>query len=604
MMDIPAPLSVPLPRRRFSYSFGAARNDLIAGATVAAIAVPQAIAYALIAGVDPRYGLYSAIVVTIVAAVLGSSSHLINGPTNAISLVVFSALAPFAGSPDGITALFLLGIIAGTMQMLVAAFRLGDLTRYVSESVILGFMAGAGLLIAIGQIGNFIGAAKKGTGDQSVLMNTWLTLSQGTFNVRAFGLGVATIVVVLVLHKLITRYRLPRLDMLAGLVLVSFVAARYGWSLPSSSGKTAVAVVGAIPAALPSFHLPDLSLAWLWRLLNGALAVALLGLLEALAVAKSIATYTREPLDYNRQCFAEGAANVVGGLFHALPGSGSLTRSAINYQAGAVTRASGIYSGIIVALVVLALGPYARFIPKSVLAGLLFITAARLIDWKRLAYAIKASRFDAALVAVTALTAVFIDVEDSILVGVALSIILFLPRASQPAMRELIVSEQRIIRERQPGEARQPGLLIYDVEGELFFGAAPRFMHYLNDILAEAELTQIAYVVLRLRRTRNPDMVIVEHLEHFLRDAQARGVTVLLAGLRPDLLRILDNVGLLKTFPAVRLFPEEDHVFSATLRAVRYANELASHTQAQRTAAGSTGSPPAVSDYDPDYYLV
>ncbi len=407
------------------------RSDVIAGATVAAIAVPQAIAYALIAGVDPRYGLYSAVVITIVASLLGSSWHLINGPTNAISLLVFGALASFAGHVDAYEALFLLGIIAGSIQILIAVFKLGDLTRYVSESVILGFMAGAGLLIAVGQIGNFVGAAKKGTGDQSVLMNTWLTLSGGTFNPRSIGLGIGTIVVVLLLHKLIVKHKLPRVDMLAGLILASLAAAYFGWSSPASGGKTLVSVVGTVPAALPAFHIPRIDLAWFGRLVTGAVAIALLGLLEALAVAKSIATYTRQPLDYNRQCLAEGVGNLVGGFFQALPGSGSLTRSAINYQAGAVTRASGIYSGIIVAVVVLLLGPYARFIPKSVLAGLLFITAARLIDWKRLAYAIRASRFDAILVAATAFTAIFIDVEDSILVGVALSILLFVPRASE-----------------------------------------------------------------------------------------------------------------------------------------------------------------------------
>ncbi len=245
-------------------------------------------------------------------------------------------------------------------------------------------------------------------------------------------LGIGTIAIVLLIHKLVAKYKFPRIDMLAGLLLVSAVAAYFGWSSPGAGGKTIVAVVGAIPAALPTFHIPTIDLPLFLRLLKGAVAIAFLGLLEALAVAKSIATYTREPLDYNRQCLAEGTGNVVGGFFQALPGSGSLTRSAINFQAGAITRAFGVYSGIIVAIVVVLLGPYARFIPKSVLAGLLLITAARLIDWKRLGYAIRASRFDAALVAVTAFTAIFIDVQDSILVGVALSIVMFIPRASRP----------------------------------------------------------------------------------------------------------------------------------------------------------------------------
>jgi SulP family sulfate permease len=304
------------------------------------------------------------------------------------------------------------------------------------------------------------------------------------------------------------------------------------------------------------------------------LAISFLGLLEALAVAKSIATHTRQSLDYNRQCLAEGIGNLVGGFFQSLPGSGSLTRSAINYQSGAITRMSGIYASLIVGIAVLALGPYARFIPKSALAGLLFITAARLIDWKRLAYAVRASRFDAILVFATAFAAVFISVEDSILIGVAISLLLFVPRVSKLGIRELIVTPERVVREREPDDPRSSSLLIYDLEGELFFGAAPELDHYLDEIKQETISTNIKYVVLRLRRTRTPDVVAIEHLERFLRDAEKRGVTVLLAGVRPNLAEILRNVRFNEWLPPDRIYPEKDETFSATLNAVRHAYRL------------------------------
>ena len=595
-------MSLPLIPR--TYSAATFRSDLIAGATVAAIAIPQAIAYALIAGVDPKFGLYSAIVITIVASILGSSSHLINGPTNAISLVIFSSLASFDERFSSFQALFLLGIIAGTIQILISVLKLGDLTRYVSESVILGFMAGAGLLIGVGQIGNFLGAAKKGTGDQSVLYRTWLTVSEGwPYNWRAIALGVATILLVVGFRKLIIKYKLPKVDMLVGLIIFTLVAVALGWtSAIGPKGKALVSVVGAVPAALPSFHIPEISWDWFGRLIKGALAVSLLGLLEALAVAKSIATYTRQPLDYNRQIIAEGIGNVVGGFFQSLPGSGSLTRSAINFQSGAVTRASGVYSGIIVAIVVILFGPYARFIPTPVLAGLLFITAARLIDWKRLGYAIRASKFDAALVLITAFTAIFISVEDSILVGVAASIILFVPRAARPGIRELVVTPERVVRERLLDDSRETSLLIYDLEGEAFFGAAPELHKYFAKILDETTRTGIKYVVLRLRRIRNPDAVAVEHLEQLLHDAEKQGVTVLLAGLRPEFVKILDNVGLTNWFVKGHIFPEEQQTFSATLRAVRYAYKLI-HEKAV-TEGVPTTAPALHEDKEPSYYLV
>jgi SulP family sulfate permease len=354
--------------------------------------------------------------------------------------------------------------------------------------------------------------------------------------------------------------------------------------------------VGAVPAALPAFHIPQINWGWFGQLARSAIAIALLGSLEALAVAKSIAAYTRQPLDYNRQIIAEGVANLVGGFFQALPGSGSLTRSAVNYQAGAVTRVSGIYAGMIVALTVLLLGPYARFIPKAVLAGLLFITAARLIDWKRLAYAVRATRFDAGLILITALTAIFISVEDSILVGVVASIVLFVPRAARPTLRELVVTSERVVRERLAQDSRDTSLLIYDLEGELFFGAAPRLQAHLSVILQEARHGRISHLILRLRRARHPDVVAIEQLDHFVRDAQVAGIEVLLAGLSTEFVKILDNVGLIKRLGSANVFPEDDRDYSATLRAVRYAHGLI-QGQGLGNAPRNGSSPPA-------YYLV
>jgi SulP family sulfate permease len=588
---------------RFEYDGPTFRADLTAGATVAAIAIPQAIAYALLAGVDPKFGLYSAIVNTIVAAILGSSSHLINGPTNAISLVVFSALASFHEPVSSYEALFLVGTAAGIVQILIGVLRLGDLTRYVSESVVLGFMAGAGLLIGVGQIVNFLGTSDKGAAYSSAVYRAWFAATHGgDYNWRAIALGAATVVLVVALRRVIQRFKLPRVDMLTGLIVFSLAAAWLGWTAPGDpAAQSLVSVVGAVPGALPAFHIPRMiNWDWVSPLARSVVAIALLGALEALAVAKSIASYTRQPLNYNRQIVAEGISNVVGGFFQGLPGSGSLTRSAINYQAGAVTRASGIYAGVIVAFAVVLFGPYARFIPKSVLAGLLFITAARLIDWRRLNYALRATRFDAALILLTGLTALFVSVEDSILVGVVASIVLFVPRAARLVIRELIVTPERVLRVRLPGEPRDPSLLIFDLEGELFFGAATQLHDRLSETLEEAALTGARFMVLRLRRSRHPDVVAIEQLEQFLRDARLGGITVLLAGLSPDFVKIMENVGLTRRIEADRLFPEDDREYSATLRAVRHAYGM------MRAASRGTvpGDPDAEEVETPVYYLV
>jgi sulfate permease, SulP family len=559
------------------YQWAHARKDLLAGVTVAAISLPQAMAYALIAGVDPRFGLYSAIVVTAVASVFGSSSHLINGPTNAISLVVFSALAfldPDARF-DAYQATFLLCIMVGIVQILIAVFRLGDLTRYISESVVLGFMAGASCLIALGQLGNLFGLHDQGSGHQHVLLRVWLTLTQGgPLNIDALGISVGTIVLVVALGRLRKTYRLPQMEMLLTLIFVAVVAALFGWSMPGPNAKTVVAVIGNVPAGLPAPHIPAIKFSWVKELSSSALAIAFLGLLEALAIAKSIANQTRQSLDYNRQCMAEGLANLTGGFFQCLPGSGSLTRSAINFQSGAVTRVSGVFAAATVAVVLLSFAPLARYVPKAALAGLLLVTAAKLVDWRRLRLALRASGYDAGLIFITAFCALFISVESSILIGVALSIVLFVPRAARLRCSELVVTTEGVVRERLAEDPRCDALILYDLEGEMFFGAAPELDRYFKELKERALSKGIHVIVVRLKRTRNPDMVCLERLEHFVEDLKTIGITVLLCGVRPELAKAMKNMGFSNWLPPDQVFPEEDEKDSATIKAVRHAYEL------------------------------
>ena len=591
--------------KRVNYDGVKARRDLIAGLTVAAVSLPQGITYALVAGVDPKFGVYSSIVVTFIASVFGSSSHLINGPTSAISLLVFSSLAFL--DPENRTvlfeALFLLGVLVGTFQILIAVFRLGDLTRYISESVILGFLFAAAILIAVGQLGNALGVKDRGTGRMPVLKRTYLTLFQGdAINYRALILSVATVVLAVVLRRLVKRYGLPQIDLLAVLVLAALIAYVAGWSTEDRSGNTAVALTAKIPQSLPFPHIPDVQLGEVGQLSKGALAIAFIGLLEALSIAKAIAYQSGQKLDYNRQILAEGLANLTGGFFQAVPGSGSVSRSPINFQAGAVSRFSGVIASIAVAVAVLLFAPLLHYMPRAALAGLLLITAARLIDYQRLFYTLKASRYDAGLVVITALTGVLIDLDTAVLLGVALSILLFVPRAAKLKARELVVARERVVRERVPADPADPSIIIYDFEGELFFGAAPELERYLEALGERIRHDDIKFLVLRLKRVRHPDAVVIERIEKFVRDETDRGVTVLLAGVQTDLWTLLTNVGFDEWFPTERVFPEEEEEFSATLKAVRYAHALRGFDESNEpvTAAAVSGN----GDSQSYYYLV
>ena len=265
-----------------------------------------------------------------------------------------------------------------------------------------------------------------------------------------------------------------------------------------------------------------------------------------------------------------------------------------------MSRFSGVIAAGTVALVVLLFAPSARFVPKAALAGLLLVTASRLIDWKRLGYAMRASRYDAGLVLVTALSAVFISVEFSILIGVALSFLLFVPRAALLRWSELVVSSERVVRERVADDPPCTAMLLYDLEGELFFGAAPELDRCFEELKRRIRDGRIHFVVLRLKRTRNPDMVALERFDHFLHDMKKQGTTVLLCGVRPDFAKAMKNLGFEMWFPADQVFPEEQEKFSATLKAVRHVHELFKDNPCPHCQQNGVGA----TDRHAHYYLV
>jgi sulfate permease, SulP family len=580
------------------------RKDLLAGLTVAALSLPQSMAYALLAGVDPRFGLYTAIVFTAVAGIFGSSNHLINGPTGATALVVFSALAIFEPEArlDAFQAMFLLAIMIGVVQIAIAVTKLGDLTRYISESVVTGFIIGAATLTIIGQVANTLGVKAQGTGRQHVLHRLYLTLTQkAPINAKAVAISAGAIVLAIVSRKIVRRLKLPQLDMLFVFIAITLAAYFAGWSTPAPGAKPAIELIETVPSSLPRPHIPEVKLAWALDLSSSAAAIAVLGLLEALAIAKAIAQKSGQRLDYNRQILAEGLGNLVGGFFRCMPGAGSLSRTAINYQAGAVTRFSGVFTAVVVAVTVLVFAPLASYVPKALLAGLLIVAAARLFDLKRLRYILRGSFYDGVLLIATAFSAVAIDIEFAILIGAAVSIFWYITRASKLKDAELIVTPERVVRARISSDPESRGVLIYDFEGELFFGAAPDFEHFLEEAAQAAKERAIKYIVLRLKRVRNPDVVALEVLDLFLADAQRQGLKVLLTGVRPELFAALTQIGITERYSLDFIFREEERDYSATLKAIRRAYELAA---IEARAAGKAPDWENLKAAELAYYLV
>jgi SulP family sulfate permease len=555
-----------------AYSWQSLGGDLMAGLTVATVAVPQAMAYATLAGLPPQYGLYTAIVMTAVGALLDSSRQLINGPTNALAIALLSALT-VVPADERLSAAFLLAFLVGVVQLGIALLRLGDLTRYVSQSVIVGFTVGAGTLLVLDQTKNLFGWRAMGEGDDHFLKRFWLSLTMGGgIHWPTFLIGAGTIAIVLAVRQLNhwLRRRGARFPLPQHLVAV-IIMALLVWVFRLD--EEGVKIVGFVPSGLPSFQLPELKWDHVHLLAGSAFALAMLGLLEAVAMAKSIASVTGQKLDINQQCLSEGAANLAGSFFQCFPGSGSLTRSAVNQQAGAVSQWSGVFAAVAVAATVLLLVPLARYIPRASLAGLLMLAAFRMVDGKQLLFHLRATRFDAGVVLLTALAAVFISVEFCIVIGVFLSFVLYVPRAGQVRMNQLTQTPGQRFREQLPGDAPCSRLLVYDVEGELFFGSEPELEKHLAAV-REAAKGDVRVVILILKRARNPDAVCLKLLEALHRDLRQRDVTLLLCGVQPDLMAALAATGLEERIGLRCIFRDQPGQGSSSREAVQFAYTL------------------------------
>lgn len=568
--ELPALLRyVPALEALRHYRAADLRADLLAGISVATVAVPQAMAYALIAGLPAQYGLYTAIVMTAVGALLDSSRQLINGPTNAISIALLSAIGGIAAPDDRVQAAVLLALLIGAIQVGISLLRLGDLTRYISHSVIVGFTLGASILLVLDQLKNLFGLQSVGDAHDHFLYRVWQTLTEGGgVHLPTLLVGLATVAFVLALRGI---KRLAGWELLPELLL-ALVAAGIATAALDLEHR-GVRVVGDIPASLPAFRLPRFDAQWMREFSGSALAIALLGLLEAISMAKAIAAVTRQKLDLNQQCLSEGVANLAASVFQCMPGSGSLTRSAINQQAGARTQWSGVFSAIAVAIVMVAFAPWARFIPRSALAGLLMLTAVRMVRVDEVLFHTRTSRFDAAIVAVTAISAFAISIEFCVLIGVFMSFLLAVPRTGQMHLTEFVVTSDRNLHERLRDDPVCGCVLLWGLEGEMYFGSGVSLENHLETMIERVEpWTRI--VLLRLKRARNPDAVGISLLDHFVDRMHAEGVQVIPCGVRDGMYICLETSGLADKIGRENIFREEAVRQTSTMLALRHARDL------------------------------
>ena len=458
------------------------RADLIAGLTGSLILVPQGVAFATIAGMPPEYGLYAAMLPAIVAALWGSSWHLVSGPTTAISIVVFATMSPLAeaGSAHYVQLVLTLTFLVGIFQLLLGGLRLGTLVNFVSHTVVVGFTAGAAVLIAISQVKNFFGIAlPRGASVAAVMQG----LAQQAQDINPFVTSVSLFTVVCCVAARRWWPRVPH--MIVGMVSGSLLA--YAMNQTWGLEHTGVGSIGALRIGFPPLSSPDFDWQTIQTLAPIAMAVALLALTEAVSIARSMALNTGQRIDGNQEFIGQGLSNIVGAFFSGYASSGSFNRSGLNVQAGAQTPLAAIFSAVFLLLIMLFLAPLAQYLPVAAMAGILFVVAWGLIDFHHIGEILRVSRSESAVLAATWLATLTVQLEFAIYSGVALSLLLYLKRTSQPGVDDVkpVPGQVPPAFSAATGLPDCPQLKIERINGSIYFGAVNHLQEAMQAIDAQ-----------------------------------------------------------------------------------------------------------------------
>jgi sulfate permease, SulP family len=531
------------------WSWNAVRGDLFGGVAAGVVALPLALAFGVASGLGPAAGLYGAIAIGIVAALLGGTPVQISGPTGPITLVVAGMVAAHtlpSGAPDlpWLVGVFLL---AGLFQIVLGVCRLGVYIRYVPYPVISGFMSGIGVIILVQQLFPFLGMVPPASDPWSILQH--LHLVRGNVNWSAIALSAATVAMV---------YLVPRLTKvvpasLVALVVLTGVAALLKLDVPR---------IGEIPSGLPVLVLPSFDPRQLPAMLPLALELALLGAIDSLLTSLVADNLTRTRHDSNRELFGQGVGNIVAGLIGGIPGAGATMRTVVNVNAGGKTRLSGVIHGLFLAAVLLGLSGLVQYIPSAVLAGLLVTVGIGIIDSRGFGHLSKVPRSDAFVMLFVLVLTVFADLIVAVVAGLIVASFVFVKKVSDISARQttltLVADEPWADELSIPGAIRSK-LLIKHVEGPLFFGFASQFL----DIARKAAPSKL--LVLRMDRISYMDQTGVYALEDALGSLTAAGVRVLLVGVPVVHLDLLKR---LRVIPAV--IPESDVFgdFAALMKAL------------------------------------
>ncbi len=501
------------------------KDDLIAGITGTVIVIPQAVAFAMIAGLPPIYGFYTAMLTPIIAAIFGSSYHLVSGPTTTSSIVLYANISKYVHPGTDIEAFvslaILLSFMAGVIKLFMGFAKMGKLASFVSNTVIIGFSAGAGVLIAFKQLKHIFGVdVPQGSSFYNII--DYIVFHISETNWYAFSVAIVTLVTALIIRKIKI---ISKLYMLIAMIFGSLFAI---WL---SKYSIQIDTVGTLPSNLPPFKLPAFDYSNMRMLLGSALVLATLGLVEATAISRSIALHTHQKLNTNQEFVSQGISNVVSSFFSCYTSSGSFTRSSINYQSGAKTPMSAVISALGLMLVVLLFAKYAAFLPKPAMGGIILLVGYNLIDFKHIKSIFKSSKRELIVFGTTFIGTLFLDLDLALIIGIFTSLFFYMERTSKPNIATLAIDKQRRlinkIRDRDAVECSN--IKILRIDGSLYFGSIEKVSDYLSNLY---EQNEIQHVLVSAKGVNFIDLAAAEWLTHEILKWQKNRGGIYIAGLK------------------------------------------------------------------------
>lgn len=526
------------------------RADIIAGLTGAIIVLPQGVAYALIAGLPPQYGLYTAIITPIVAGLFGCSLHLVSGPTAAISVVIFSIISNFAppGSAEFIRLALTLTLLTGIFQLLLGVVKLGSLVNYISHTVVIGFTAGAAIVIAINQLKHLFGIdVEKSDNAFGGLYQIFNHIDE--LNVYTLLIGTITIAVSVVIKKLRRKWPHMLLAMIGGSLICFLI----------DGANLGVRLVGGLPGMLPPLSAPDFSFETIRELIPGAIAIGLLGLIEAVSIARAIAIRSEQLIDGSQEFIGQGASNIVGSFFSSSVGSGSFTRSGVNYEAGAVTPMAVIFAASFLAIILVLIPGITKWLPMSAMAGVILVIAWNLIDVHHIKQIFKASRRETAVFITTFVATLVLHLEVAIYIGVLLSLLFHIQMISNPGIDTLAADHLLTDENDIANLKKMSDMKIIRINGSLFFGSA----EYIKSELLKSKDEGIKHLVIICSGINFIDITGGEMLVKTIKTLERKGILVYLVRLKKIPKAFLDNSGYIQDIGLDRIYERfEDFAYA------------------------------------------